>query len=130
MIAIHSNEELSPLYYESFIPTLRDNCLKGMKGLVNFFIEVEVDIPGTCEEEVKLIQNSSELTIDMAELILKIWRNKAFQDLAKRAEDAQIQGGIYIFLLSNNNFLFSYIHNLLITCLFSLFLYSFFTIYL
>lgn len=93
MVAIHTKGELSPLYFDSFIPTLRDNCLRGMKGLLTFFEEVDEKVPGMTAEEITIIKNSTDLTPEIAKLIARIWRNKEFQELSSKADDAQVQGG-------------------------------------
>jgi len=94
MIAIHTKGELPLSYYESFIPTLRENCLRGMKGLIAFFTDVGEKIPGVSNDELQKLHTAQELTPEVATLIKKIWCNTDFQELSMKADDAQVQGGI------------------------------------
>jgi hypothetical protein len=66
-----------------------------MIGLLTFFADVGEKIPGATVEEIETILAAPDLTPQVARLIKKIWSNKDFQDLALKADDAQVQGGIY-----------------------------------
>jgi len=94
MIAIHTKGELPASYYESYVPTLRDNCLRGMKGLLTFFADVGEEIPGSSKDTIEGVLNGHELTPEIAILIRNIWNKKEFQELTVKADDAQVQGGI------------------------------------
>lgn len=94
MIAIHTKGELPLSYFESYVPTLRENCLRGMKGLLSFFADVGEVVPYDNEQDMRLVQNTNDLTPEVATAIRRIWSNAEFRALALKADDAQVQGGI------------------------------------
>jgi len=94
MSVIHTKGGLSPQYMDTFIPVLRDNCLQGMKVLLNFLEETGEVLPGAVTDYVRKINFAPDLTAEVATLISTIWKNKEFQEIAQRADDAQLQGGV------------------------------------
>jgi len=95
MSLIHNKGGLSQQFIETFIPTLRENCLGGMQSLLKYLTEVGVELPNGVCDHTNTIASATELTTENAKIIANVWENKEFQQITSdRGDEAQLQGGI------------------------------------
>jgi len=86
---------ISDAYLANFIPSLRENALSGMQTILRHIQRIGEKVSPDLEDSAKLVLEQNELTSNAADAIVAIWKNEAFKEiLARKAEEAQVQGGI------------------------------------
>jgi len=83
----------STSYAESFIPSLRENCLHNMRLVVQVLEESGTVIPNGLDSDVQKVKSASALTPVVANSIFELWNNKQIKEFIQRIDDSNLEGG-------------------------------------
>jgi len=94
MAICYLDSSITDTYFKSFISTIRENCLIGMKQLIELLLENGTTLPASLEPNYKQILETDDLSLVTAANIKKLWESQQFQALISAVD---IDGLKYFF---------------------------------